>query len=244
MLFPIKDYNPTRKTSYITIFIIIINVIVFFYQSFLSSPPPDYKRLSSLEYHILKSSMIPREITHLKNITFNLRKNIFEKNFYIKREISPILTLFTSIFMHGSILHLLGNMLFLWIFGNNIEDYLGKFKFIIFYLIAGIGASLVHVLFNWNSVTPVIGASGAISGVMGAYLILYPRAKVRTLVFLFIFVTFIDLPAYIFLIIWFIFQFAGAEGVAWLAHVGGFIIGIFLIKLLGNRKKPIIEFIK
>lgn len=244
MLFPIKDHNPTKKTSYITIIIIAINIIIFFYQSFLYSPPPDYQRLSSLNYHILKFSMIPREIIHLKNITFDLRKNLFEKHLYIKREIPPFLTLFTSIFMHGSILHLLGNMLFLWIFGNNIEDYLGKLKFIIFYLIAGIGASLVHVLFNWNSITPVIGASGAISGVMGAYLILYPRAKVKTLVFLFIFVTFIDLPAYVFLIVWFVFQFAGAEGVAWLAHVGGFIVGIFLIKLFRDKKKPVIEFIE
>jgi membrane associated rhomboid family serine protease len=146
--------------------------------------------------------------------------------------------------MHGSILHLLGNMLFLWIFGNNIEDYLGKLKFIIFYLLAGIGASLAHVLFNWNSITPVIGASGAISGIMGAYLILYPKAKVRTLVFLFIFITFIDLPAYLFLIIWFVFQFASPEGVAWLAHVGGFIVGIFLIKLFRDREKHVIEFIE
>jgi len=244
MLFPIKDYNPTKKTSYITIFIIIINVIVFFYQSFLASPPPDYKRLSSLNYHILKSSMVPREITHLKNITFDLRKDLFERHLYIKREIPPFLTLFTSMFMHGSILHLLGNMLFLWIFGNNIEDYLGKLKFIIFYLIAGIGASLAHVLFNWNSITPVIGASGAISGIMGAYLILYPRAKVRTLVFLFIFVTFIDLPAYLFLIVWFIFQFISPEGVAWLAHVGGFVIGILLITWFKSRGKAVVEFIE
>jgi len=137
-------------------------------------------------------------------------------------------------------MHLLGNMLFLWIFGNNIEDYLGMFKFILFYLICGVGASLTHVLFNANSLVPVIGASGAVSGVMGAYLVLYPNARVRSLLFIFILVTFVDIPAYAFLIIWFVFQFLnlGGQGIAWLAHVGGFIIGLVLIKWWRDRSNP------
>lgn len=149
--------------------------------------------------------------------------------------------------MHGSLLHLFGNMLFLWIFGNNIEDYLGRLRFLIFYFACGIGASLVHVLFHLNSQVPVIGASGAVSGIMGAYLILYPGARVRTLVFLFFFITFIDIPAFVFLIVWLVFQFfyAGANtGIAWLAHVGGFFIGLFLVKKMRKKHKPIIEIIQ
>ena len=146
--------------------------------------------------------------------------------------------------MHGSFWHLFGNMLFLWIFGNNIEDHLGKTKFLLFYLLCGVGASLTHVLFYMNSVSPVIGASGAVSGVMGAYLILYPHARIRTLVFIFVFVTFVDFPASLFLIVWFVFQFmyaGSSSSVAWIAHVGGFIIGVVLIKLMRNKQKPIIE---
>ena len=135
--------------------------------------------------------------------------------------------------MHGSWLHLLGNMLFLWIFGNNIEDRLGRIKFVFFYLLCGIVASLAHVLFNLDSLVPVIGASGAVSGVMGAYLALFPTARVRTLVFLFILVTTMDIPASVFLVIWFLFQFlsaGGGSGIAWLAHVGGFVLGFLLLK--------------
>ena len=136
-------------------------------------------------------------------------------------------------------------MLFLWIFGNNIEDYLGKTLFVLFYLVSGTGAVLLHVLFNLSSLTPVIGASGAVSGVMGAYLILYPKAKVKTLVFIFIIFTFIDIPAGIFLAVWFIFQFfyTSSGGIAWLAHVGGFLAGASLIYLI-KKRKPIVEIVR
>jgi membrane associated rhomboid family serine protease len=237
MLFPIKDYNPTKKTAYITIILIIINVALFFYQAVLSEKP--------LHIHIAESAMVPYEITHLKNVNIPLGIDRLGRVVVLKRDIPPLPTVLISIFMHGSLWHLLGNMLFLWIFGNNIEDYLGKFKFIIFYFLAGFGASFVHILFHFNSTVPVIGASGAVSGVMGAYLILYPHAKVRTLVFIIIFITFMDLPAFVFLIVWFIFQFfyAGSgSGIAWMAHVGGFIIGILLIKHM--QKKPVIEIIQ
>lgn len=240
MFFPIKDYNPTQKTAYVTIFLIIINVGVFFYQGFLSQ--------QQFEIHIAESAMVPYEVTHLKNVSLPVGVDRWGRRVVLKRDISPILSILTSIFMHGSFWHLFGNMLFLWIFGNNIEDYLGKVKFIFFYLACGVGASLVHVLFHANSIVPVIGASGAVSGVMGAYLILYPQARVRTLVFIFIFITFMDVPAFVFLIVWFVFQFfyAGASsGVAWVAHVGGFIIGIILIKWMKKRtRRPIIEIIQ
>ncbi len=240
MFFPIKDYNPTRNVSYITIVLIVINITVFVYQAVISD----------LNLNVFKNAMIPWEITHMKTIENPVGIEVQDQYGYtqrqlIYREISPFLTLFTSMFMHGSILHLFGNMLFLWIFGNNIEDYLGKIKFILFYLLSGLGASLVHIIFHSNSMTPVIGASGAVSGVMGAYLILFPTARVRTLVFVFIFITFVDIPAFIFLIVWFIFQFlyVGGEGVAWLAHVGGFLIGLLLIKWW-RQKKPKIELIE
>ena len=238
MFFPIKDYNPTRRTAYITIFLIIINTGVFLYQALLSQ--------KHFEINIAESAMVPYEITHQQNVTIPLGTDQWGRTIILEREISPNLSILTSIFMHGSFWHLFGNMLFLWIFGNNIEDHLGKVKYILFYLLCGVGASLTHVLFHLNSLVPVIGASGAVSGIMGAYLILYPHARIRTLVFLFILVTFMDLPASLFLIIWFIFQFmyAGASsGVAWMAHVGGFVIGIILIKKMRNKEKPIIEFI-
>lgn len=236
MLFPIKDYNPTKRAAYLTVILIAINVGVFFYQRFLSD--------KHFNEYILNSSLIPKEITHFKNVDIPVQDS-YGRILYFKRDTPPFLSLITSLFMHGSFIHLFGNMLFLWIFGNNIEDYLGRIKFILFYLASGIGASLVHVIFNWNSVVPVIGASGAVSGIMGAYLILYPRARVRTLVFFFILITFVDIPAFVFLIVWFVFQFlnVGVGGIAWLAHVGGFIVGILLIKWF-KRKRPIVEIIQ
>jgi membrane associated rhomboid family serine protease len=232
MFLPIKDYNPTRRTAYVTIVIIAVNVLVFVYQAVLSGKP--------LVYHIANTAMVPSEITHLKNMPVLVGENRYTGRpvYFTGRNIFPPLSILTSIFMHGSLLHLIGNMLFLWIFGNNIEDYLGRLRFIFFYFAVGVGASLVHVLPNFNSAVPVVGASGAISGIMGAYLILYPNARIKTLVFLFIFVTFVDLPAFLFLIVWFAFQFFNAgsgSGIAWLAHVGGFVIGILLIKLMQRR---------
>lgn len=239
MLFPIKDYNPTRNVSYVTLILIIINVVVFIYQAFVTD----------LNINVSKNAMIPWEVTHMKNIEAPVGIRIDQTDGYpyrvlVYRNISPLLTLITSMFMHGSLLHIFGNMLFLWIFGNNIEDYLGKIRFILFYIISGIGASMVHILFHPNSTVPVIGASGAVSGIMGAYFILFPNAKVRTLVFVFFFITFVDIPSFIFLLVWFVIQFmyAGGEGIAWLAHVGGFVIGVILIKWW--KRKPVIELIE
>jgi len=142
-------------------------------------------------------------------------------------------------FLHGGLLHLLGNMWSLYIFGDNVEDHLGHFRYLAFYLLCGILSGLSHLVLNWHSQVPTIGASGAIAGVMGAYAVLYPKAKVLTLVPIFFFLHFVELPAFIFLGIWFLFQFLSATGssaqsagIAWWAHIGGFIFGIGLLKVI------------
>jgi membrane associated rhomboid family serine protease len=153
----------------------------------------------------------------------------------------------TSMFLHAGWLHVLGNMWFLWIFGDNIEDILGHQKYLIFYLICGIAAAVTQVFFNMDSRVPMVGASGAIAGVMGAYLVKFPQSRIKTLIF-FIFITFIDVPAWFMLIYWFAVQFfsgigsiaesaASDGGTAFFAHVGGFLTGILLIHLLGARQR-------
>ena len=142
-------------------------------------------------------------------------------------------------FVHGGFLHVAGNMLYLWIFGDNIEDRLGHFRFIVFYLLSGLIASLAHIIMLPNSTIPMIGASGAIAGVLGAYFLLYPRAHVLTLVFFFFFVDIIRIPALVFLGLWFVFQVlssAGGGGIAWYAHIGGFIGGAVLVKLFERKR--------
>ncbi len=156
-------------------------------------------------------------------------------------------TVFTSMFMHGGILHIAGNMLFLWIFGNNIEDSMGRARFLLFYLLAGIVAVYAQSLLDTEATVPTIGASGAVAGVLGAYALLHPQARVLTFVFIIFFVTLIEVPAVLLLGIWFILQFLPAVGqtaisdvgegggVAYFAHVGGFIFGLATIKLFANR---------
>ena len=155
-----------------------------------------------------------------------------------------------SMFLHGGWMHFLGNMLFLWIFGDNVEDRLGHVRYLVFYILCGYAATFAHAFFNPASTMPAIGASGAISGVLGAYLFLYPRARIVTLVWLFIFVRFVEIPALVFLPIWFLMQFfsgvsslaaadQAAGGVARFAHIGGFIAGPLLLLLLGGaRRRP------
>ena len=157
-------------------------------------------------------------------------------------------TVFTSMFMHGSILHIAGNMLFLWVFGNNIEDSMGRPKFLAFYLLSGVAAVYAQTLLEPDAVVPTIGASGAVAGVLGGYILLHPRARVLTLVFVIFFVTFIEIPALAMLGIWFVLQLLPAVGqvatpevagesggVAYLAHIGGFVFGLAMIKLFANR---------
>jgi membrane associated rhomboid family serine protease len=156
-------------------------------------------------------------------------------------------TVFTGMFTHAGLLHLGGNMLFLWIFGNNVEDAMGPVRFVVFYLLAGLAALALQVAIGPNSVVPTLGASGAIAGVLGGYIVLYPRARVLTLIFLIIFFTFIEIPAYLFLFIWFAQQAifgavdlttpsGGGGGVAYFAHVGGFALGLLAVRLFAKRR--------
>ncbi len=174
--------------------------------------------------------------------------NEFVTQWGIVPDHAQIITLFTSMFLHGGWLHLIGNMLYLWVFGRNIEDLIGGGKFLLFYLICGLAAGVVQVIANYNSVTPTIGASGAIAGVMGAYLIKFPRARVITLVIFIVFFTTLEIPAALLLIFWFAMQFLsgvgslGANdytggGTAWFAHIGGFLAGMLLIRLFPPRKR-------
>jgi membrane associated rhomboid family serine protease len=159
-----------------------------------------------------------------------------------------IASLFTSMFLHGGWLHLIGNMLYLWVFGRNIEDLIGSGRFLLFYLLCGLASAVVHVIFNAYSPVPTIGASGAIAGVMGAYLIKFPRSRIITLVLFFFFFTTLDIPAAVLLLFWFAMQFFSGfgsigsadytgGGTAWFAHIGGFLAGMLLIRLFPPRKR-------
>ena len=181
-------------------------------------------------------------------INFGLVPSAFLGNTFQNGPIAPLFTVFTSMFMHGGLMHLGGNMLYLWIFGDNIEGALGHTRFLFFYLICGIAAALAQVFVDPTSNIPMIGASGAVSGVLGAYLIFYPRARVRTLVFLGIFITFLRLPAVFLLGVWIIGQVIsamlsspGSPGVAWFAHLGGFGCGLILGPLMKKRDMQVFQ---
>jgi membrane associated rhomboid family serine protease len=172
-----------------------------------------------------------------------------EQDLFIPIDQAPWwITLFTSMFMHGGILHIAGNMLFLWVFGNNIEDSMGRLKFVLFYLLAGLIAVYSQALIDPGSTAPTIGASGAVAGVLGAYALLHPAARVLTLIFIIFFVTVVEIPALILLAVWFILQFipalgqvavesGGDQGIAYFAHVGGFLFGLAAIKLFATRRR-------
>ena len=213
-MIPLKDENPTKNRCYLRYVILFICLVVFFFQ------------ISSSQSNL---------ITYY----FGFKPASFFYNFD-KPTFFPILTLFTSLFMHGGWMHLIGNMMYLVIFADNIEDVFGKKKFILFYLFSGIFASFSQALLNLSSDVPMIGASGAIAGVLGAYLFYFPKAKILVLVPFFIFFT-LRIPASILLIFWFIFQFLNLSNiessVAWMAHIGGFIFG-YIFSII-NGKKPI-----
>ncbi|MEC4806700.1 MAG: rhomboid family intramembrane serine protease [Jaaginema sp. PMC 1079.18] len=222
---PLKDDNPTDITPYVTYILIVINIIVFIYEISLSSP--------ELEALFATYGVVPQELTR----SFQSGQS--------DAMLGQLLTLITCQFLHGGFLHLGGNMLFLWIFGNNIEDKLGHLKYIIFYLSCGIFAALAQYIFAINSTVPTIGASGAIAGVMGAYIIRFPKAKILTLIPLGFFITTFRIPAVFFLGFWFaqqaLYGVASLEpttqadmgGVAYWAHAGGFAFGALLGGLMG-----------
>ncbi|MGB9793479.1 rhomboid family intramembrane serine protease [Caldisericum exile] len=221
-MLPLRDTEEIETFPFITISLIVINSFIFAYVYFtaISTPNPD-QYLASI---YLKYGLVPTRL--LSSPPFGL----------------GYLTFITSIFLHGSWSHLIFNMLFLWIFGNNVEDYLGHFHFLIFYLLSGIFASLIQILTMGKSSVPVIGASGAIAGTMGAYFLLFPRSRIRTLVFIFFFITIIEIPAPVYLLIWFLSQlfeglsnFGVASGIAFFAHISGFIFGLFYALLIGKH---------
>ena len=217
-MIPLKDVNPTETTPYMTITLIVVNILVFLYQLSLG-PRGD-------QLFILRMGIIPYEFTHAVDLPPFAHHPL-------------VLNLITAMFMHGGFLHIFGNMLYLWIFGNNVEDAMGHIRFIFFYLITGILASLTHIFLTPNDHVPMIGASGAISGVLGAYFVLFPWAKVYTLIFLFFFITVIKIPAMVVLGFWFVLQFLniyGHSNVAWLAHVGGFLSGMFLVRFFLRKR--------
>ena len=232
MLFlPLKDINPTRKRPVITWGLVAINVLVYIFQIWHGSGGANL---------VASLGATPFEITRMTDLTAPV------SGINHVPGPSPIfLTLFSSMFLHGSIFHLGFNMLYLWIFGNNIEDVLGPLRFIIFYLLAGLFAHAMHIAAGPGSIIPTIGASGAISGVMGAYLILYPQARIMTLMWIFIFIQFLYVPAFVIILYWIVIQLVSGfmslggqagGGVAWFAHIGGFLGGVFMIFLMeGGR---------
>ena len=223
-MFPLKDDNPTGITPIITWALIAINVVVFLYQVSLG---PKTSQIFVYQY-----GTIPAVVAGEQRLPQNIAT------------IPPMLSIFTSMFLHGGWMHLIGNMWFLWIFGNNIEEAMGGLRYLCFYLICGFLASWSHILSNTDSILPSIGASGAIAGVLGAYIMLYPRAKVWTLIFLGFFIRLMYIPAGFILGYWFLLQvlsgsMAGrqdAGGVAFWAHIGGFVSGILLVGLFKKRE--------
>ena len=233
-MIPIRDINPRTNTPIINTSLIGIN-IVFFLVEMAQGP--------GLNQFIYTYGLVPARYSV---------PQIGEHFSFSQQVVSFI----SFMFLHGGFWHLLGNMWSLYIFGDNVEDYLGPFRYLAFYLACGIGSGIAHLVINFHSNVPTIGASGAIAGVMGAYLVLHPRSKILTLIPILIIPWFVEIPAYFFLGLWFLFQFlsaagstAGDAGIAWWAHIGGFLFGIVLLKLFSavpatgyrERVRPLTE---
>jgi len=224
-MIPLRDDNPTDSTPVVTIALIVICVLAFLWQQTLGQIA-GAKAVYSL-------GVIPAVLFDIKELPAALAL------------IPAELTIFSSMFLHGGWMHLIGNMLYLWIFGDNIEDTFGRKRFFIFYLLCGIAAALAQTLMNTSSEIPMIGASGAISGVLGAYLLLYPRAHVLVVIPLGIFLHTTRLPAMVVLGFWFVIQLVSSfgagsgGGVAFMAHVGGFVAGMALMPLFRPRARGI-----
>jgi membrane associated rhomboid family serine protease len=226
-MIPLSDENPARSTPFVTISLVALNLAVFVYQLSLGS---------QVEGFIQACAFRPAELVTGQDLP---PPNCVQP---------PWLTVLTSLFMHAGLLHLGSNMLFLWIFGNNVEDAMGHLRYLLFYLLCGVGAALIQTAFTLTfrpeeATIPNLGASGAIAGVLGAYLVLFPQARVRTLVFLGFFITLTRIPALLVLGLWFglqffqgIFAVGGTDtgGVAVWAHVGGFVLGLLLVRLFAR----------
>ena len=233
-MFPLKDDNPTELVPFVTLAIIAVCVWVW-----VQVQGAGFQESAFLE-SICTLGAIPAEVTGA--VSPGQRLPLGEGAACVAGG-TTWGALLTSIFLHGGWLHLLGNLCFLWIFGNNIEDSMGHTRFVVFYLLTGLIASGAHVLSAPASTVPTVGASGAISGIMGAYMVLYPKAKVNTLIFLIIIIRIVKVPAALFLGLWFAIQLVssfapqeGGGGVAFWAHIGGFVAGAVLVKLFENRQ--------
>jgi membrane associated rhomboid family serine protease len=218
---PLRDELPSRSFPLATVTLILVNIAAFLRQASV----PAHLQGAFIDTYAAIPALISGQAGRADGFP-------------------PLLTILTSMFLHGGIIHLAGNMLFLWIFGDNVEDVMGRARFVLFYLLAGAAGAAVHVVIDPASVVPMVGASGAISGIMGAYIVLFPSARILTLVPLGFFSRVVHVPAMLFLGIWFLLQFlyAGASsgqrgGVAWLAHVGGFVAGLALVGIFRNRAR-------
>jgi membrane associated rhomboid family serine protease len=235
-MFPYRDENPTEKPAIITVAIIAINVLVFVLVQGAGAQ-------TTIARSVCELGLVPGEL--LRSARPGSGVQLAPGVYCIVGTVPHYWTVITSMFTHGGWVHLLGNMLFLWVFGNNIEDAMGHGKFVIFYLLCGIAAAATQTFISPHSVVPMVGASGAISGVLGAYLLLYPNVRVHTLIILPIYVTTVALPAWVMLGYWALLQLVSglagltqieAGGVAFFAHVGGFIAGLVLIRLFASEE--------
>lgn len=227
-MFPVKDTIPSRTPPVMMWMLIGVNTLVFLYELGLSE--------RELEVFFYYFGLVPARYTHPDWAMF------------VGFPLDDYWPFLTSMFLHGGWLHFLGNMWTLWIFGDNVEDRMGPFRFLLFYLLCGLMAGIVHWMTNPHSTIPTVGASGAIAGVMGAYFVLYPTARVITIVPIFFFPLFLELPAILYLGIWFYGQFFSGilslvgpgqvGGIAWWAHIGGFIAGILLRFVFVQRRRP------
>jgi membrane associated rhomboid family serine protease len=229
MLFPLSDVNPTRSRPWVTYGLVGANVLAYLMQMGYGLEASVWA-WGLIPLRLLAGGDTPVPVPGYGPVLIGS---------------VPILTLLTSMFMHGGLLHLGGNMLYLWIFGNNVEDRLGHLRFLLFYLAGGVLATLSHVAVSRGSALPLVGASGAVAAVLGAYWRLYPRARVRCLLFLVFIVQFVELPAALVLGLWILLQVingvlglgVGGGGVAWFAHIGGFLAGLLLLFALGVRNR-------
>jgi rhomboid family protein len=269
---PLKDNIPTLRFPILTVLLIALNVVVFgielTWSQDVGSASGEAGQLGASEYDVelIELGAIPYRITHPGEecgLSALMReadivcqgtpeyRQAQDAGALVDLDEPPWwITIFTSMFLHGGILHIAGNMLFLWVFGNNIEDSVGRLIFIPFYLFAGVVAVYAQAFLDTSATVPTVGASGAVSGVLGAYALLHPQARVLTLIFIIFFVTLVEIPAMVMLGLWFVLQFLPAVGqlatpdvtgqtggVAYFAHVGGFIVGLALIKLLARRRE-------
>lgn len=260
-MIPLRDYRHGGSFPIVTVVIIVLNVLVFLYQFLLSDVPATentrqwvsaWQRAGCEVPRVLASQLLSRFSVISAEDEFTFRFGVTPCEITKGTDLPPLvpftvwLTLLTAMFMHAGFWHILGNMWYLWIFGDNVEDVFGRIGFVFFYLASGVAAAFAQILTNPNTVIPMVGASGAISGVLGAYFVLFPYGRVLTLVPLFpFFVRLIELPAIFLLGFWFILQFVGGisspvegGGVAYWAHAGGFVTGALLALLVKRRVRP------